>query len=58
MLCSDGIYKYISEKHLEEILKKAASRKGSLADAAERIREKVYEAGAPDNLSLILILYE
>lgn len=54
-LCSDGIYKYAEEKWLRSQLQKV-HRQDDLEKAAEKIKERVYQNGARDNLSLILIL--
>lgn len=55
LLCSDGIYRYCPK----EILKKwsfSALWSGGLEDAAQGIQECVFNNGAGDNLSLILVL--
>lgn len=57
LLCSDGIYKYIENKLLLSQLQKI-HRKSELERAAARIKKEVYQNGAKDNLSLILVLAE
>lgn len=57
LLCSDGIYKYTENRWLLSQLCKIRKRSG-LERAADRIRSEVYQHGAGDNLSLILILAE
>ncbi len=53
-LCSDGIYRYCSERYLKKQLRKARKAE-HLSGCMERIKSEVYQNGAPDNLSLILI---
>lgn len=60
-LCSDGVYKYLDGKVFADYLKETYRRKGTeelLMDRIERIRGLIYENGAPDNFSLILVLAE
>ncbi len=57
VLCSDGIYKYCSH----DFLKKQsflALRSGEPETAAHAIRDQVFQNGAGDNLSLVLVLAE
>lgn len=54
-LCSDGVYKYLPEKQLKELLK-GVRKKGDAASANEKIRGKVYENGAADNVSMVTVL--
>ncbi len=57
VLCSDGIYKYCSE----EFLKKQMFRMLKSKDARpcmEEIRNQVFQNGAWDNLSLIMVMVE
>lgn len=53
-LCSDGIYKVCSEKFLKKRLKRAMKAE-RLKTCMEEIKNEVYQNGAPDNLSLILV---
>lgn len=53
-LCSDGIYKYCPERYFKRALQKAG-RTERLETCMEEVRNAVYQSGAPDNLSLILI---
>lgn len=59
VLTSDGIYKYIETGQFEKELKEAL-KNGSdlLMDCVERLQDMVYRAGAPDNLSVILVYLE
>ena len=57
LLCSDGIYKYCPERFLEKEMR-TALRTGQLNESMERIRKKVYDNSAPDNLSAVMILIE
>lgn len=53
-LCSDGIYKYTGKGVLEDAMKTAV--KGSSLQAGMKIlRTAVYNNGAPDNMSCILV---
>jgi len=58
-LTSDGIYKYIDafvfERELREALKKGGK---GLAECIEHLKKLAYDAGAPDNLSVILVYLE
>ena len=54
LLCSDGVYKYCEEKILMRHIKQAVWNK-KLEKIAKRIQKCVYQKGAKDNLSLILI---
>lgn len=54
-LCSDGIYKHMSEKELENLLRKV-KRAGDSVRVNEKICEIVYRNGASDNLSMITVL--
>ena len=57
LLCSDGIYKYCSERYLKEEMK-IALKTGQLSESMERIRKRVYDNMAPDNLSAVMIRVE
>lgn len=57
LLCSDGIYKYCPERFLEKEMR-TALRTGQLNESMERIRKKVYDNSAPDNLSAVMIRIE
>ena len=53
LLCSDGVYKYCSERELTGVV-----RKGTDADLplmSKRIKDLVYQNGAGDNLSAIIV---
>ncbi len=53
LLCSDGLYKYCPEKYLKRILRGAA--KDNVEGSVRELLEKVYEQGAGDNVSVILV---
>lgn len=53
LLCSDGIYRYCQEKDMVNSIIKYMPKK--LESAAKEIKQTVYQNGAGDNLSLILV---
>lgn len=53
-LCSDGIYKYISQEGLESLLKETL-KQGTLNSCLEKLREAVYKNRASDNMSCVLV---
>ncbi len=53
-LCSDGVYKYCDEKKLLILLRKVR-RHGDISGALEQIKKNVYQNGAADNLSAVLV---
>lgn len=54
LLCSDGLYKYCPERFIKRYLKKA-KRGRQLQVCADALLSKVYESGAKDNISMILV---
>ncbi len=52
-LCSDGIYKYCSDRILKKYIKKADEK--SIERCTDRIKEEVYANGAGDNLTAIMV---
>lgn len=54
LLCSDGIYKYCEERKLAWFMKQIRGEK-KVEKVMEKIQKRVYQKGAKDNLSLILI---
>jgi len=52
-LCSDGVYKFIHRKELARLVKGAHKEKPE--DSMEKIREIVYDNGAADNLTAVLV---
>lgn len=56
-LCSDGVYKYCDNRYLEKEIK-TALKTGYLSESMERIRKKVYDNMAPDNLSAVMVRVE
>lgn len=53
LLCSDGLYKMVDEKNLRRILR--STKKTDLNQTVDKIKQVVYENGARDNVSIILI---
>ncbi len=53
-LCSDGVYKYCTENYLKKQMLKCF-KTDDFKMYVIKIRDKVYENGAADNLSLILV---
>ena len=54
LLCSDGIYRFVKKKELKVALKKGKT-KADLNKNLQVLLQRVYEAGAPDNASAILV---
>lgn len=54
LLCSDGLFKFCDEKGIKKLMSKAQSEK-SIQDALEKMKELVFENGAGDNVSMILV---
>lgn len=57
LLCSDGIYKYSENSWLMWQLRRSLYQR-NVDGIAEKIRRRVYQNGARDNLSLILVLMD
>lgn len=57
LLCSDGIYKYCPDKILRSLCF-FSLRTNNLKSAAEDIQRQVFQNGAGDNLSLVLVIAE
>lgn len=58
VLCSDGVYKYLDEKVFSAFLRetlRSAKAEELLMRQIDRLRDMIYENGAPDNFSLILV---
>ena len=51
MICSDGLSSYVSDEKMEHAL---ATVKGTV-DAAERLVKESLDAGAPDNVTVVLV---
>lgn len=54
LLCTDGLYKFCADKLLWDSIKKCKDRK-SMERAVDKLIEKVYENGADDNASMIIV---
>lgn len=54
LLCSDGIYRFCSEKKLKHFVRKV--KRNSIVTTCENIKDIVYKNGAKDNLSLIIVM--
>ena len=52
-LCSDGVYKMVSERFFRKAV--ASAKRRPLDEVCEEIKREVYRCGAGDNLSLILV---
>lgn len=53
MLCSDGLYKMCSDRFIARALKEC--KRGALDEVVNKLIKKVYEGGAKDNTSIILV---
>lgn len=53
MLCSDGLYKMCSDRFIARTLKEC--RRGALDVIVSKLLRKVYEGGAKDNISIVLV---
>ena len=53
MLCSDGVYKMCPERVIGKYLKKC--RRGPLDAVLNSLLKKIYDAGARDNISAVLV---
>ena len=54
LLCSDGLYKFCDDKQLKYWMKKSRKVK-DLGEACKALSDIVYENGAGDNVSIILV---
>lgn len=54
LLCSDGLYKFCPDKVMKNIVKKDKNRK-DLEQSVDRLIDVVYQNGADDNISVILV---
>lgn len=54
LLCSDGLYKFCTDRLIRSALKKCRSKK-SMEHAIDKLIEKVYKNGANDNISIIIV---
>ena len=52
LLCSDGVHKYCPINVLSRIMNES---KGNTSESAERLKNIVYEHGAKDNLSAVIV---
>ncbi len=57
LLCSDGLYKMISPRRIERALKKI-NKGTSVQSSMELLMEEVHNAGARDNVSIIIVKAE
>ena len=53
LLCSDGLYKVCKEKDMRKILQRVSE--DNLKDSVSSLMAKCYEAGARDNVSVIIV---
>ncbi len=56
VLCSDGLYKYCDEKVIEKGAKRVYKGK-SMEEVSQTFIKSIYENGAKDNISYIIVLY-
>jgi serine/threonine protein phosphatase PrpC len=54
LLCSDGLYKFCSEQYIKKCMK-ISKKEERLEYSCVRLRDKVYEGGAKDNVSIVLV---
>lgn len=54
LICSDGLYKMVSEKNISRYVK-MVSRRDDVANIVETMRQEVYANGAVDNVSIIFV---
>lgn len=57
LLCSDGLYKCCEESRIQEFLKKIKSSE-RMETILQEYRNEVYQNGADDNFSIILVRWE
>ncbi|MBK9167407.1 MAG: serine/threonine-protein phosphatase [Bryobacterales bacterium] len=55
LLCSDGLHGVVHPEKLEEILRQGAESGTSLKDVCERLVQASLAAGAPDNVTVVLL---
>ena len=53
LMCSDGLYKMCSERILARILRGVSEKNAD--DSVKKMLEESYKAGAPDNVSIIVV---
>lgn len=54
LLCSDGLYKYCTDRFIKSCVKKCTDRQ-EIERLADRMIEKVYQNGAGDNISVVIV---
>lgn len=54
LVCSDGLYKMVSPRKLTKVIKRI-SKGSSVREGMETLMKDVYDAGAVDNVSMIII---
>lgn len=57
MLCSDGVHKYMDPHELESKMKACAGAR-AMEKCLEQLKKRIYEKGAPDNLSCVMVRVE
>ena len=53
LLCSDGLYKFCPEKDMRKIVH--GMNENNMEESLKKMVAKCYEAGAKDNISVILV---
>ena len=54
LLCSDGLYKFCTDRFIKNIMKKCRDEK-SMEQAIEKLINRVYKNGASDNISIVIV---
>ena len=57
LLCSDGLFKFCKESYIEKQLIKAKNEE-SMRDVAQELLREVFQNGAGDNVSAIIVKAE
>lgn len=57
LMCSDGLSMTVSESFIQSAILSCGPGRDGLKNCVESLVKEVYEAGAPDNISAILIRY-
>ena len=55
MICSDGLHGVVDATKIESILREAQAGSGTLEDKCRSLIQAAKEAGAPDNVTCILV---
>lgn len=58
LICSDGLSTMLDDKTIQTVILSYGHAEEELEACTKKLAEKVYEAGATDNISAILVYYE